>query len=289
MALPAAGRAGGGRVQAGCMVCIPVAGPWVAIPSRRARTAVAASWQLECPEGVVAGVDARVSETGGRRSSFRGMLGSPVNPGITTTTSVVFTGTYTGTARQADELPALHRLHSDLRRRQRRRPHSSPATSSRGEPITTRSGRCARQGTLARATLGCAAGERLLCGVEHASGLPHDGRADGGRARRGPRRPRRPWRQDPRQRDEAGLGRQASARRSKCSRSVRGELGGGLSLAGDAGDAPAGAPRPRRLPDRRAPALALRDPLHEHRRPRERCGALGAWRRYLPPRCACSP
>src|SRR5581483_795230 len=58
----------------GLQVCIPVAGPWVVIPGAAPKLV---QWQLTCPEGIVAGVDARV--------------GSPVGPGRTTRNTLLFT------------------------------------------------------------------------------------------------------------------------------------------------------------------------------------------------------
>ena len=75
----------------GLQVCVPVAGPWVlATPERT-------EFQLDCPKRfIVGGLDAELSiraiEIG-----FVGGLGSPVNPGITTTGSAVFLGRSVGT------------------------------------------------------------------------------------------------------------------------------------------------------------------------------------------------
>lgn len=80
----------------GLMVCVPVAGPWVVVPATGRR----AEWQLTCPRGyIVGGLDA---ELGVRAIdvSFRGRLGSPVNPGVTTERSAVVAGHYTGRTRQ---------------------------------------------------------------------------------------------------------------------------------------------------------------------------------------------
>lgn len=80
----------------GLMICVPVAGPWVVVPASSGRV----DWQLTCPRGyIVAGLDAELSV----RSidvSFRGRLGTPVNPGITTERSAVVTGQYTGSPRR---------------------------------------------------------------------------------------------------------------------------------------------------------------------------------------------
>jgi hypothetical protein len=155
----------------GLQVCIPVAGPWVVIPAaNRVSTAV---WQLTCPEGVVAGLDARVSDRA-VAVKFPGLLGSPVNPGITTTNSVVFTASYAGSGAKATTfrpfigcIPAAGG---------RRTPTSAWAARELkpGEPITTRVKTLpVKAGNLARATLGCLRGERLLRAV-HAVGLYTD-------------------------------------------------------------------------------------------------------------------
>jgi hypothetical protein len=79
---------------AGLMVCIPVAGPWVHVPSPGG-TPSSAHWQLTCPQGVVGGVDALASERA-VAVDFVGRRGSPVNPGITTSNSLWFRGLYAG-------------------------------------------------------------------------------------------------------------------------------------------------------------------------------------------------
>lgn len=95
---------GAGRAADECrglQVCLPVPGPWVAIPPSEGGGAAVAVWELRCPlKGyIVAGIDARVSD----RSidvSFRGENGAPVSPGVTTGREVLFTAVYTGTGRQ---------------------------------------------------------------------------------------------------------------------------------------------------------------------------------------------
>lgn len=75
----------------GLQVCVPVAGPWVL-----ASPGAEVQYQLACPRRfVVAGLDAELSVRG-IDVSFRGALGSPVNPGITTTTAAVFLGRLVG-------------------------------------------------------------------------------------------------------------------------------------------------------------------------------------------------
>ena len=74
----------------GLQVCIPVSGPWVTIPaSTAADGAPSRSWYVKCPKGsIVGGVDARLTSRA-IDMSFSGRLGSPVNPGVTTTSEVV--------------------------------------------------------------------------------------------------------------------------------------------------------------------------------------------------------
>jgi hypothetical protein len=70
----------------GLLVCIPVAGPWVQVPSGGTPT----YWQLACPGRgqVIAGLDA--DRTGRLEITFLGTLGGPVGPGVTTGRSAVF-------------------------------------------------------------------------------------------------------------------------------------------------------------------------------------------------------
>ena len=71
----------------GLQVCVPIAGPWVL-----AGGGGEIQFQLACPNRyVVAGLDAELS-TRALEVGFRGALGAPVNPGITTSTSAVFFG-----------------------------------------------------------------------------------------------------------------------------------------------------------------------------------------------------
>lgn len=70
----------------GLQVCVPVAGPWVlAMPGQ-------VEFQLSCPKRfIVGGLDAELSSRG-IDVGFVGSVGSPVNPGITTSQQVVFLG-----------------------------------------------------------------------------------------------------------------------------------------------------------------------------------------------------
>lgn len=91
-ALAAASTATATNECRGLMVCVPVAGPWVLAPGTRQ-----VEFLLSCPRRyVVGGLDAELSD----RSidvSFLGGLGSPVNPGVTTTSEAVFIGRFVGT------------------------------------------------------------------------------------------------------------------------------------------------------------------------------------------------
>lgn len=86
LAAVAASPAGATNECRGLMICVPVAGPWVvATPGQT-------EFQLSCPKNyIVAGLDAELS-TRGIDVGFVGSLGSPVNPGITTSRDAVFLG-----------------------------------------------------------------------------------------------------------------------------------------------------------------------------------------------------
>jgi hypothetical protein len=82
----AAAPAGATNECRGLEVCVPVTGPWVlAAPGE-------VQYQLACPARfVVGGLDAELSSRG-IEVGFVGKLGSPVNPGITTSSEAVFLG-----------------------------------------------------------------------------------------------------------------------------------------------------------------------------------------------------
>jgi hypothetical protein len=101
IALAVAAPAGGADECEGLMVCVPVAGPWVVVPASTSIPRQRVEYQLTCPRAhVVGGLDARLSVRA-IDVAFIGSLGSPVNPGITTSRSVVFLGTYAGRAAAA--------------------------------------------------------------------------------------------------------------------------------------------------------------------------------------------
>jgi hypothetical protein len=82
----APGRAGAANECNGIPRCIPVAGPWVAVPA-----VGEADFVLGCPQGrgIVAGTDALASSTD-VRATFDGIIGSPIAFGRTTNTAVLF-------------------------------------------------------------------------------------------------------------------------------------------------------------------------------------------------------
>jgi hypothetical protein len=85
----------------GLPVCVPVAGPWVVVPSGSKVPRPRVDFQLSCPEGhVVGGLDAELSHRG-IDISFAALLGSPVAPGVSTQRAALFSGSYVGAAKQA--------------------------------------------------------------------------------------------------------------------------------------------------------------------------------------------
>jgi hypothetical protein len=147
----------------GLQICVPVTGPWVVVPT--ARTAAApVEFQLDCPRGyIVGGLDAELSARE-IDITFAGSLGSPVNPGITTAQSVVFTGTYVG--QDANARPSFRPLVGCIPTSGGggRTPTSvTAATTFRpGHPTTRRVRNVQLLPGTGRVTQGCAAGERLI-------------------------------------------------------------------------------------------------------------------------------
>jgi hypothetical protein len=85
----------------GLQVCVPVAGPWVLA------TQAGTEFQLDCPKRyIVGGLDAELSSRA-VELGFVGGLGSPVNPGITTTGSAVFLGRFVGATGVASFRPHI--------------------------------------------------------------------------------------------------------------------------------------------------------------------------------------
>jgi hypothetical protein len=95
-AVAGAAPAGAANECDGLQICVSVPGPWVVVPAATGSSRQRVEYQLTCPKGhVVGGLDARLSVRA-IDVSFLGKLGSPVNPGISTTRSAVFVGLYAG-------------------------------------------------------------------------------------------------------------------------------------------------------------------------------------------------
>ena len=167
-ALGVAAPAGATNECDGLMVCVPIAGPWVVVPTGGGVPREEVQYQLTCPRRHVAGgLDAELS----RRAidvSFLGTLGSPVNPGISTARSVVFVASYVGVSTRAATF----------------RPHVGciPAAGAGGRVPTSVTAFPPGRPTVRRARIvrvrpgstmvvqGCAARERLV-GAAHAVGF----------------------------------------------------------------------------------------------------------------------
>ena len=164
---------GAGRAADECrglQVCLPVPGPWVAIPPSEGGGPAVAVWELRCPlKGyIVAGIDARVSD----RSidvSFRGENGAPVSPGVTTGREVLFTAVYTGTGRQTTSFqPFVGCIPSSGGGGRALTGTASPAAYVPAKPIERRVARKRLvSGSTTRVVQSCPAGTRLL-GAQHA-------------------------------------------------------------------------------------------------------------------------
>lgn len=154
----------------GLQVCLPVPGPWVAIPAPSRSPTSTVVWAMRCPlRGyIVAGIDARVTD----RSidvSFRGENGSPVSPGVTTGREVVFTAVYTGGSRHATAFqPFIGCVPTSGGGGRSETAFKRSAAFPPAKPIERRVvQRRLLSGTTTRVVGGCPAGSRLL-GADHA-------------------------------------------------------------------------------------------------------------------------
>lgn len=166
--------AGAGPAEAtneckGFLVCVPVAGPWVVLPHGLGVPRATVEYQLTCPRRyVVGGLDAELSDRA-IDVAFLGRLGSPVNPGISTTRTVVVVGRYVGSV----ERTTSFRPHIGCipgAGGGRRIPTAATRVYPPGQPVArhVRTVRL-RPGRL-HITVGCAAGERLVA-ASHAVGF----------------------------------------------------------------------------------------------------------------------
>jgi hypothetical protein len=143
--------------------CVPVAGPWVIVPVGHGIPRPQVQFVMTCPRRyVVGGLDAELTERA-IDVAFLGKSGSPVNPGITTSRTVVFVATYVGgTARLPSFRPHIGCLPGGGGRRT---PTAVSAVVPPGEPTTRRMKNVRIYGGVDRSVVqGCAAGERLIAG-----------------------------------------------------------------------------------------------------------------------------
>jgi hypothetical protein len=153
----------------GLMVCVPVAGPWVAVPVGTGVPRPQVEYQLRCPRGhIVGGLDAELTDRG-IDITFVGELGSPVNPGITTSRAVVFVASYVGaTARAPTFRPHIGCMPASGGGRV---PTSVSAILKPGNPTLRRVRTVpVRPGTTSVAS--ACRGREALVGAAHAFGFP---------------------------------------------------------------------------------------------------------------------
>jgi hypothetical protein len=167
-ALAVAVPAGAANECDGLQICVSVPGPWVVVPASTSSDRTPVEYQLTCPRGhIVGGLDARLSVRG-IDVQFLGKLGSPVNPGVSTTRSAVFRGTYVG---QRDRAPTFKPFIGCIPAAGggSRVPTSvtSVAAFRPSQPITRRTKTVRVRPGTTTVVLRCASGERLV-GGEHA-------------------------------------------------------------------------------------------------------------------------
>jgi hypothetical protein len=167
-ALAVAAPAGGARECDGLQVCVPVQGPWVVVPGGGGAARAKVEWQLSCPrEHIVGGLDAVLSARA-IDVSFYGMLGSPVNPGITTGRAVTFVGSNVGRSSR----PATFRPHIGCMPSAgggTRIPTAAGAFPA-GQPTTRRVTTARVRPGTSTVAVRCVRGERLV-GASHAFGF----------------------------------------------------------------------------------------------------------------------
>ena len=151
--------------------CVPVAGPWVVVPIGHSVPRPQVEYQLACPRGyIVGGIDSELTDQA-IDLAFLGKSGSPVNPGVTTSRTIVFAATYVG----ASASTASFRPHIGCIRAAggggRRTPTSVSAVVPPGAPTVWRV-RNVRIGAGTSRTIAqsCASGERLVAAY-HAFGF----------------------------------------------------------------------------------------------------------------------
>jgi len=146
----------------GLQLCVRVAGPWVVVPAAVTVTRPHVDFQLSCPRGyVIGGLDAELSDRA-IDIDFLGRLGSPVNPGVTTTRAALFRATYTGSSPRGPTfrphlgcLPASGGSSGPV-------PYRLPSAYPPGEPTIRRVRMVSLHSGVVRAVVACAASERLV-------------------------------------------------------------------------------------------------------------------------------
>jgi hypothetical protein len=154
----------------GLQVCVRVPGPWVVVPASLAAPRAPVEYQLSCPRGfIVGGLDAELSDRA-VDIDFLGLLGSPVNPGVTTSRAVVFRGVYTGASVRTPTfrphigcIPSAGGGSGPV-------PFRAPEAFPPGQPTVRRVRSVRLHPGAMRAVAACGAGERLISGW-HAVGF----------------------------------------------------------------------------------------------------------------------
>lgn len=165
-----AGPAGATNECRGLMVCVPVAGPWVMLPKDRRVPRASVEYELSCPRRyVVGGLDAELSDRA-IDVSFLGTLGSPVNPGITTSRAAVVVGRYVGLSSRTRPSFRPHIGCIPAAGGGRRIPTSIARVFPPRRPTVRRVRTIRLKPGSVRIVHGCAAGERLV-GASHAIGF----------------------------------------------------------------------------------------------------------------------
>ena len=152
----------------GLQICVRVAGPWVVVPVSQSVQRPQVEFQLSCPRGyIVGGLDAELSDRA-IDVAFLAKIGSPVNPGVSTSRAAVFVATYTGGSLRTATFrphigcvpasgggsgPVPYRTSVTL----------APAAFPPGQPTTRRVRTLRlRAGATQTAVRGCAGNERLV-------------------------------------------------------------------------------------------------------------------------------
>jgi hypothetical protein len=159
------GTAGATNECKGLNPCVPVAGPWVVVPVGNSVPRPQVQFVLACPKGyIVGGLDAELTDRA-IDVAFLGKSGSPVNPGITTSRTAVFSASYVGGSPRAPSFrPHIGCMPGGGGRRT---PTSVSAVVPPGEP-TVRLVKDVRLGAGAskRIALACGANERLVAAYD---------------------------------------------------------------------------------------------------------------------------